>query len=53
MKENLGEETQSNTAPLAAPAEVPGERRQDDIEVIASALAGQGRTTRVHDEHLG
>ena len=43
MKENLSEETQSNTAPLAAPAEVSGERRQDDIEVIASALAGQGR----------
>src|SRR5256885_5442936 len=43
MKGNLSEETRPHTAPLAALAEVSGERRQDDIEVIASALAGQGR----------
>jgi len=43
MKESLSAETRPNTAPPVIPAEVSGERRQDDIEVIASALAGQGR----------
>jgi len=43
MKEDLSEETQPHTALLAVPAEVSGERRQDDVEVIATALAGQGR----------
>lgn len=42
MKEDL-KETLPNVATLAVPTEVCGERRQDDIEVIAGALAAQGR----------
>ena len=43
MKEHLSQEPRPNTASRARLAEISGERRQDDIEVIASALAGQGR----------
>jgi len=43
MKDSLASEIQSGAAPLAVSGEVSGERRRDDTEVIARALAAQGR----------